>query len=149
MRILIHSRTGGEFDWRKKLVDLNRLPSIGEYIAATMKDGGSGEWHEVRLVVHVADKSNWEAEVFCNRIGPEQAKKLGWTATMPSNEPSAMPVMLTLDQAAKACGTSRFTVQRLIAAGRLQAKASNLCIFGRIRLRAVPLPRKRSFRTGF
>src|SRR4051794_33207224 len=74
MRILIHSRTVGEFDCRKKLVDLNRLPNMGEYIAAAIEDGGSAEWHEVRLIVHIAGKSEWEAEVFCNRIGPTRVK---------------------------------------------------------------------------
>src|SRR5882757_9042464 len=36
-----------------------------------------------------------------------------------------------------------------LGAETLRGAGSNSCIFGRIRMRAVPLPRKRSFRTEF
>ena len=127
MKLLLHSRTADQFDWSRETIELIRFPNVGDYIKVPAVDGDS-DHHEVRMIVHVAQGGDVEAEIFCVKVGPTQIGRLGWKNTLgrdqvpaeePDNQPSVM--MLTVAQAAKAANTSERSIQRLIQSGRLAA----------------------------
>lgn len=122
MKILIHTRTAGEFDWEHRLIELHHMPHAGEYIMVPKKgSGGEVERYEVRLVVHLATGGDAEAELYCNRVGPTQMKNLAWGSTTTRREPSVSSVvLLSVEQAAAAAGVSRDAIDRLCRSGRLE-----------------------------
>lgn len=65
MRVWLHTRSNGKFDWRNEFRDFARIPVIGEYVAWD----SSSPWFEVQLVVHAPFKgSNCKAEVFAVEV---------------------------------------------------------------------------------
>lgn len=134
MKIHFHSRTRGNFDWEKRVIELHRLPCVGEYLAVAASGGEIGH-HEIRLVIHVVTGGEVEAEIYCNRIGPKQMERLGWSSTLTDAESkTGAPVasgadssaerarrVLTLAEASREAQVSVKTIRRRIAEGRLEA----------------------------
>lgn len=109
MRVLIQTRTAGELDWTKGIVELVRLPAIGECVSASVGEGQKRAMHKVLLVVHVAEAKDHDAELYCNRLVPADAE------AMPT-----LPLLLTIQQAARAAQVSERTIRRLLESGRLK-----------------------------
>ena len=124
MRILLHTRTAGDLDWEKRVIELDRLPAADEYVAARSGPGTDATWHWVRLVIHVADAAEFNAEVYCERVGKTQLRNRAYMATMgQEGQGESRPTLLTPDEAARIASVSKSTICRLCETGRL--KASN------------------------
>lgn len=51
MKVLFHTRTASEMDWAKQVIELHRLPCVGEYISVPVAGVEESTRHEVRLVL--------------------------------------------------------------------------------------------------
>jgi len=75
MKIFFHTRTDGKADWDNRpieLLDVARLPTVGEYICL---ENESADWHLVQMVVHVAFQADYMAEVYCVKVNHMEAHR--------------------------------------------------------------------------
>lgn len=71
MKVSLHTRTQGLYNWRNLVCEFTRLPVAGEYLAL----GTDASWHKVQLVVHTPDADDGDGEVYAVEINPEEAKR--------------------------------------------------------------------------
>lgn len=125
MKVLIQTRTAGELDWQQSIVEINRLPTVGECVSAAVGAGQERATHRVQFVIHVADSPGYAAELFCNRLRPESVRQLLFRETSASKDgnvegPPTLPLLLTVPQAAKVAQVSERTMRRRLESGALQ-----------------------------
>jgi len=129
MKVKVYSRTAGQLDWERCVLDLHRLPAVTEFIAVRPDERTEALWHQVQAVVHIPSGSKWEAEVYCTKCSPNHPRRIAYGSTMSQHgstqeqggqdEPQSK--LLTEEQAAEAAGVDRKTIRRLIESKRLPA----------------------------
>jgi hypothetical protein len=72
MKVFLHTRSRGLFDWRNELRDFARIPVVGEYFAWD----DSSPWYQVQLVVHTPfEQADCEAEVYAIEVNHNEVKR--------------------------------------------------------------------------
>ena len=64
MKVFLHTRHHGEFDWLNEFRDFARIPIAGEYLARDV----SSPWYQVQLVVHTPFECDCDAEVYAIEV---------------------------------------------------------------------------------
>jgi hypothetical protein len=72
MKVFLHTRSKGMFDWRNELRDFARIPVLGEYLAWD----DSSPWYQVQLVVHTPfEQADCDAEVYAVEVDHNEVKR--------------------------------------------------------------------------
>ena len=71
MKVFLHTRSQGKYDWENEFRDFARIPVVGEYLALYV----TSPWYQVQLVVHTPFKCDCEAEVYAVEVDHSEVKK--------------------------------------------------------------------------
>ena len=71
MKVFLHTRGPKQYPWQNDLRDFARIPAVGEYLALDK----TSDWYRVILVVHTAFRSDCVAEVYAEKVDPNEVKK--------------------------------------------------------------------------
>ena len=69
MRVFLHTRSQGKFDWKNESREFGRLPAVDEFVALD----SNSQWYQVQLVVHCVFEAEYEAEVYAVEINHSEA----------------------------------------------------------------------------
>jgi hypothetical protein len=64
MKVLLQTRSEGNFDWNKEIRQFVQIPFVGEYVALTTNSA----WYKVQLVVHTPFPCDYDAEVYAVEV---------------------------------------------------------------------------------
>lgn len=64
MKVFLHTRSHGRFDWRNEARDFARIPIVGEYLTRYV----TSPWYKVQIVVHTPFECEFDAEVYAIKV---------------------------------------------------------------------------------
>lgn len=70
MKVFVHLHEIGQNDWNNRSVEMDMLPSVGEFLAFSMHDD---DWWQVELVVRCYFDADYQAEVYAHRVNGQSA----------------------------------------------------------------------------
>jgi hypothetical protein len=70
MKVSLYTRSQGKYDWKNEVLDLGRIPQVGEFIARA----ANAPWYVVQLVVHTPYLGDCAAEVYTVEADRDKAK---------------------------------------------------------------------------
>jgi hypothetical protein len=76
MKVFLHTRRPGKFDWANESRNFGRLPVVGEFVALA----SDSPWYQVQIVVHCPFEAEYEAEVYAVEIDHTEAKQRAFNA---------------------------------------------------------------------
>lgn len=72
--VLVHFKSAGDLLWDTDIRHFDRVPQAGEYLTMAR----DADWYEVRGVLHMAFPLDYDAEIFCVKVGDPLAVKQGF-----------------------------------------------------------------------
>ena len=70
MKVLVHTRSAGKYDWKMDAVDFARVPSENECLEL----GPDSLWQQVQLVVHRPLSEECVAEIYTVEVDSNDVK---------------------------------------------------------------------------
>ena len=74
MKVFLHTRDQGEFNWNNEHREFARIPVEGEYLTLHV----TSEWYKVQLVVHTPFECQCNAEVYAVKVDHNLEMKEIW-----------------------------------------------------------------------
>jgi len=71
MKVFLHTRDMGKFNWVNEIREFARIPIEGEYLALNSNSG----WYKVQLVVHTPFECDCNAEVYAVKVDHNLVKE--------------------------------------------------------------------------
>lgn len=85
MKVTLHTRSHGHYDWHSDVREFGRVPMVGEHVALS----AGSPWYAVQLVVHLPYPGSADAEVYAVEVDQDTAKHHAFRGGAPSAESSA------------------------------------------------------------
>jgi hypothetical protein len=60
MKVYLHTRKPGDTDWENTLEDFEQIPRVGDIVS---RKAGDDPWHQVELVVWIAEGTTADCQV--------------------------------------------------------------------------------------
>ncbi len=71
MKVFLHTRSEGKYDWNNEYRDFAQIPNVGDYLAL---NSGS-PWYLVQVIVYTPFPCDVEAEVYAVEVDHNVVKK--------------------------------------------------------------------------
>lgn len=71
MKVFLHTRNIGEFNWINELREFARIPVEGEYLTLS----STSDWYKIQLVVHTPFECDCHAEVYAVKVDHDVVMK--------------------------------------------------------------------------